>query len=191
MPSEFQSKKLKYFFHILDLNRNGAIQLDDFSEMAEHVRQIMGYEEGSKEHKRITDKATRFYHSLVRDISPSNRQEIVMEEWIAFFENVVIRDEDALDEYKEMIFTFMFDFFDQNRDGFISRKEYEDFYQIFGIDDQYLDKAFQKLDNSNSYKLSRYDLMSAVEEFFASTDDSVSGNWVFGNWNSVPHKAIV
>ena len=191
MPSEFQSKKLRYFFHILDLNRNGAIQLDDFSEMAEHVRQIMGYEEGSKEHKRITDKATRFYHSLVRDISPSNRQEIVMEEWIAFFENVVIRDEDALDEYKEMIFTFMFDFFDQNRDGFISRKEYEDFYQIFGIDDQYLDKAFQKLDNSNSYKLSRYDLMSAVEEFFASTDDSVSGNWVFGNWNSVPHKAIV
>jgi len=32
---------------------HGFIQLDDFSEMAEKVREIMKYEDGSKDHKRI------------------------------------------------------------------------------------------------------------------------------------------
>lgn len=186
--SEFQSKKLAYFFHILDLNRNGYVQLEDFSEMAEKVREIMQYEEGSKEHKRISDKATRFFHTLVKDINPADAHQISEKEWITFFENEVVGDEDELDNYKEMVFNFMFDFFDQNRDGFISRKEYEDFYSIFGIDENYLDKAFQKLDNSNAYKLSRYDLMSAVEDFLSAKDESLPGNWVFGHWESNPHK---
>jgi len=188
MSSIFQTKKLTYFFHILDLNNDHYIQLEDFSEMAEKVRAIMGYKEGSKEHRRITDKATKLYHTLVNVISPEDKQRISEQEWLSYFEKKVIINEELLDDYKEMIFNFMFDFFDQNRDGFISRKEYEDFYMIFGIDTAYLDKAFQKLDNTNSYKLSRYDLMTAVEDFFGSVDPEIAGNWVFGNWESIPHS---
>jgi len=159
--------------------------------MAEKVREIMDYEEGSNDHKRITNKATKFFHSLVSDIEPKDKQQIAEDEWVKFFQEDVVTDDDAIDEYKEMVFHFMFDFFDQNRDGFISRKEYEDFYAIFGIDAQHLDKAFQKLDNSNSYKLSRYDLMSAVEDFFVSKDPEVAGNWVFGSWESAPHNSDI
>lgn len=189
MSTAFQTRKLTYFFHILDLNSDSFIQLEDFSEMAEKVRVIMGYDDGGKEHKRITDKATKLYHTLVSVIDPNDKQQISKEEWLNYFENEVILSEELLDEYKEMIFNFMFDFFDQNRDGFISRKEYRDFYEIFGIDTAYVDMAFQKLDNTNSYKLSRYDLMTAVEDFFGSDDKEIAGNWVFGNWESVPHSA--
>lgn len=189
MPDSFQSQKFRYFFHILDLNDNGYVQLDDFSEMAEKVREIMKYEDGSKDHKRITDKATKFFHSLIADINPADKQQISEDEWVGFLESEVINDEDALDHLKERVFNFMFDFFDQNRDGFISRREYEDFYHIFGINDQFLDKAFQMLDNSNTYRLSRYDLMSAVEDFFASEDEDVPGNWIFGNWESSLHSS--
>jgi len=187
MPSAFQKQKLTYFFHILDLNSDHYIQLEDFSEMAEKVRATMGYEEGGKEHKRITDKATKLYHTLASVIMPKDRQQISHDEWLDYFQNSVITSEELLDDYKEMIFNFMFDFFDQNRDGFISRSEYKDFFLIFGLDTEYLDKAFQKLDNSNSYKLSRYDLISAVEDFFGSDDPENAGNWVFGNWESIPH----
>lgn len=189
MSSDFQAKKLTYFFHILDLNSDSYIQLEDFSEMAEKVRTTMGYDEGSKEHKRISDKATRLYHTLVGVIDPEDKQQISEQEWLNYFQKEVLTSEELLDDYKEMIFNFMFDFFDQNRDGFISRSEYNDFYHIFGIDTAYLDKAFQKLDNTNSYKLSRYDLMTAVEDFFGSDDPEISGNWVFGNWESVPHNS--
>ncbi len=189
MSVEFQRKKLGYFFRILDLNSNGCLQMDDFTEMVEKVRVTLGYDPEDKNHKRITDKAVKLFNSLVSDIKPFTYNQVTEDEWINFFIDQVILtdDEDTLDEYKELIFNFMFDFFDQNRDGFISKKEYEDFYDIFGIDRNYCDKAFSLLDKTQSYKLSRYDLMTAVEEFFASEDTTLHGNWIFGNWDSEPH----
>lgn len=189
MSADFQRKKLGYFFRILDLNSNSCLQMDDFTEMVEKVRVRQDYEPNSKEHKRITDKAVKLFNSLVKDIKPFSFNQVTEREWVDFFlkEVILSGDEDTLDDYKELIFNFMFDFFDQNRDGYISKKEYEDFYDIFGIDRTYCDKAFSLLDKTQSYKLSRYDLMSAVEEFFASNDPTLHGNWIFGNWDSEPH----
>ena len=166
--------------------------MDDFTEMVEKVRVTLGYEPGSKEHKRITDKAVKLFNSLVKDIQPASFNQVTEVEWVDFFlkEVILSGDEDTLDDYKELIFNFMFDFFDQNRDGFISKKEYEDFYDIFGIDRSYCDKAFSLLDNTQSFKLSRYDLMNAVEEFFAASDPTLNGNWIFGNWESEPHSVL-
>lgn len=193
MSAEFLRKKLGYFFKILDLNSNGSLQMDDFTEMVEKLRVKLEYEPQSKEHQRITDKAVKLFNSLVKDIKPFTFNQVTEEEWIDFFlKNVILsNDEDTLDDYKELVFNFMFDFFDQNRDGFISKKEYEDFYDIFGIDQEYSIKAFNMLDNTQSYKLSRYDIMSAVEDFFSSNDISLSGNWIFGNWESDPHASNV
>ncbi|WP_420319153.1 EF-hand domain-containing protein [Ekhidna sp.] len=192
MSADFQKKKLGYFFKILDLNSNGTLQMDDFTELVEKVRVTMAYEPEGTGHKRITGKAVKLFNSLVDDIKPSSFNEISEEEWINFFlEKVILsRDEETLDDYKELIFNFMFDFFDQNRDGYISKKEYEDFYDIFGIDRAYCDKAFYLLDNTQSHRLSRYDLMNAVEEFFSTSDPTLPGNWIFGNWDSNPHAVL-
>ena len=192
MSADFQRKKLGYFFRILDLNSNGCLQMDDFTEMVEKVRLTLDYEVGGKGHKRITDKAVKLFNSLVKDIKPFTFNQVTEQEWVDFFlrEVILSGDEDTLDDYKELIFNFMFDFFDQNRDGFISKKEYEDFYDIFGIDRAYCDKAFSLMDKTQNYKLSRYDLMNAVEEFFASNDPTLPGNWIFGNWESEPHAVL-
>ncbi|MFK7952492.1 MAG: EF-hand domain-containing protein [Ekhidna sp.] len=189
MSTDFQRKKLAYFFKILDLNSNGILQLNDFSEMAEKVRIQMNYEDNSREHKKIVDKSVKLFHTLQNDISPKEYQEISEDEWASFFVRELVEsgDEDQVDDYKELIFNFMFDFFDQNKDGFISKSEYADFYTIFGIDTQYLDKAFSQLDATQDGRLSRYEMMSAIEDFLTSDDTTLKGNWIFGNWDSNPH----
>lgn len=187
MATAFQKEKLVYFFNILDLDGNGSIQINDFTKMVEKVRLVMGFEVDSKEHKRILEKATRFFNALVKDIKPKYIQEITREEWLQFFDLDKMPPE-MLVEYKEIVFNFMFDFFDQNRDGYISRDEYSDFYSIFGIDKKYLDDAFPKLVSSKSYRLHRYDIMDAVEDFFISDNKEDSGNWIFGHWESTPHQ---
>lgn len=184
--SNFQLAKYNYFFKILDVNQNTYIQDEDFSELAERIRVILDYEEGSKEHKRIISKAERFFQKLVRDINPLDAEKITEKELSDHLISVVIKDEVELDSFKEVVFNFMFDFFDQNHDGFISKEEYGDFYTIFGIDKQHFESSFNKLDNSKTGRFNRYDLLSAVEEYFTADNEENPGNWVFGDWSSQP-----
>ena len=190
MISSFQQKKLVYFFQLLDLNRNNLLEINDFSDMVEQVRARLDFEEGSKEHKNIADKATRFFHQLVSDVSPKNQQAISEKEWVKYFEKKLggKKKEAALEKYQELIFRYMFDFFDHNRDGFITKNEYRIFFEIFGADPDYCDKSFSQLDKNGDNKISRYEILAAIEDFLISEDPVAAGNWIFGNWEASPKK---
>ena len=188
MLSTFQRSKLIYFFHLLDLNRNGLLQFNDFSEMVEQVRLKIGLEERSMAHKRIADKGTRLFHQLLSDISPAEHQSISEEEWISYFEKRLGGkfSEMAVTTYKELIYQYIFDFFDHNRDGFITKNELKSLFEIFGADLEYLDKSFAKLDKNEDQKISRYEILAAIEDFLISDDKEAAGNWIFGNWEVEP-----
>ncbi|MEM9338699.1 MAG: EF-hand domain-containing protein, partial [Bacteroidota bacterium] len=181
--SEFQRKKLTYFFRLLDLDRNQQLEVNDFSDMVEYVRARLDIEEGSIAHKNIADKATRFFHQLVADISPKNQQAISEKEWITYFGKKLNgkKKEAALEKYQELIFRYMFDFFDHNHDGFITKNEYQIFFEIFGVDKTYFDKSFSFLDKNRDEKISRYEILAAIEDFLMSDEEEAKGNWIFGN----------
>lgn len=164
------------------------LQFNDFSEMAEQVREKLGLEMGGREHKKIADKATKLFHQLLADISPAEHQSISRDEWLSYFESRLGGrfKNIAVNTYKELIFRYMFDFFDYNHDGFITKNEYKMFFEIFGADEQYLDKCFHQLDKNGDQKISRYEILAAIEEFLISSDPTDPGNWIFGNWESIP-----
>lgn len=186
MLSDLRREKLSYFFDLLDLNRNGLLQFNDFSEMAEQVRLRLEFEEGSKEHKNIADKAIHLFHQLLHDISPKETQSIQKKEWMDYFNTELgdSIDEEVLETYQELMYQHVFDFFDHNHDGFITKDEYELFFEIFGVDEKHLDKCFSMLDANGDNKVSRYEMLAAIEDFLTSDDLSSSGNWAFGNWKA-------
>lgn len=186
MLSDFQKQKLTYFFRLLDLNKNGYLRLDDFSEISEKAREKLGYDTGSKEHKFLADRSVRFFHRLLGDIPHADNQAIQLEEWLMFFGQLISsEDEEQLDEYTELIIGFLFDLFDDNHDGFISVEEYADIFFMYGIDIKYSAKAFINLDVNQDDRLSRYELMHAVETFLTSDNQADRGNWIFGNWEVI------
>ncbi|MEP1095237.1 MAG: EF-hand domain-containing protein [Cyclobacteriaceae bacterium] len=188
MLSELQQNKLAYFFSLLDLNRNDLLQHNDFSDMAEQVRVKLDLEEGSAEHKYVAEKSIRLFHQLLSDISPKEHQSIRKDEWLSFFESEFSDpvNEDVLETYQELIYLYVFDFFDHNRDGFITKDEYKWFFEIFKLDEGYLDKSFSKLDSNGDSKVSRYEMLAAIEDFLISSDSDSAGNWAFGNWTVSP-----
>lgn len=188
MYSDFQKKKIAYFFKLLDLNRNGLLQFNDFSDMAEQVRLKLDFEEGSKNHKKIAEKATRLFHQFLDDISPAEQQSISEKEWVDFFESRLTGSEmeDTLEEYQELIFQYVFDFFDHNHDGFITKNEYQMFFDIFGANQEYFEQSFSLLDKNGDDKISRYEMLASIEDFLISDDPASSGNWTFGNWQADP-----
>ena len=117
MTSEFQQRKLKYFFGLLDANKNGHIQLEDFQDIVENLVINLGYSFGGKDHKFLVEKSVKVFHRLLKDISVQGGQVISVEEWIRFFDERIISpgNEDLLEEYAYIILGLLFDLFDENR----------------------------------------------------------------------------
>lgn len=186
MLSDFQRRKLTYFFRLLDLNKNGYLQLGDFSEICERIRQKLEFASGSKEHKFLADRSVKFFHQLLGDIPHGDNQTIKLEEWLHFFDELIASgDEERIAECTEQIMGFLFDLFDDNHDGYISVEEYADIFLVYGIDIKYSAKAFINLDLNQDDRLSRYELLHALETFLTSDDPTLKANWIFGNWETV------
>mgnify|MGYP001500929353 CR=1 FL=1 len=99
MVSEVQKKKLVHFFELLDSHKNGFLQSDDFSEIAERIRLGLGYEAGGEKHVFLAKKSAKFFHTLLNAISHENKQVISLQEWIDFIDTKIIHNDD--EEYKE------------------------------------------------------------------------------------------
>ena len=184
MLSDVQKKKIVHFFELLDSHKNGFLQAEDFSEIAERIRMGLGYEAGGEKHVFLAKKSAKFFHTLLNAISHENKQVISQQEWIDFIDKKIINndDEEYKEEFEEFIIGFLFDLFDDNHDGYISTDEYVDMFVVYGIDIKYSAKAFLKLDLNKDDKLSRNELLHSFEMFLVSDDANQQGNWIFGNW---------
>lgn len=184
MLSDVQNRKIVHFFQLLDSHKNGYLQADDFSEIAERIRVGLGYEAGGDKHVFLAKKSARFFHTLLNAISHENKQVISQQEWIDFIEEKIIKgnNEEFKEEFQEFIIGFIFDLFDDNHDGYLSTDEYVDMFVVYGIDIKYSAKAFLKLDLNKDDKLSRNELFHSFEMFLTSDDPNQPGNWIFGKW---------
>jgi Ca2+-binding EF-hand superfamily protein len=184
MLTPFQHQKLTYLFNLLDINNNGILQLNDFAELAESVRAMLQYEEGKHHHQEIVRKSVKLFHKLLRDIPYSENQSIGIQDWLSFFDEEIVnaKDLDVIDEYVELFLVFIFGLFDENKDGYISIDEYQEIFNLFGIDKGFSKEAFMKIDRNGDNRLSKYELAPAMEIFFTSSNETEIGNWIFGDW---------
>lgn len=185
MISDFQKRKLTHFFYLLDVNKNDFLQLEDFSIISDNLMFNLDYKEGSKEHQFIAEKSVAMFYKFSGDMSQSGKS-ITLHEWLDFFDEKVINplNKDLLEDYVEVIIGFLFDLFDANHDGYISIEEYTDIFMAYGIDIKYAAKAFVNLDINADERLSKSEILYAVETFLVSDDPKERGNWIFGNWDN-------
>ncbi|MFY0690038.1 MAG: EF-hand domain-containing protein [Cyclobacteriaceae bacterium] len=190
MLSEFQERKLTYFFSLLDENKNGVIQMEDFTEIAVNICENIGQPINSKYHRFLNSKSCYVFEKLLGDISP-NGNVISLAEWLVFFDREIIEsgDKERLNQYVNLIIGFLFDLFDENDDGYISIEEYTDMFLVYGIDIRFSAKSFVNMDLNGDNRLSKAEITKAIITFLISDDQSDKGNWVFGNWNMIQEMA--
>ncbi len=183
MLTTVQTDKLTHFFTILDHNRNGVLQKDDFVGIAENLCAASGIREGSKEYNNVLLRSEILFQQFLRDLN-KNDARITLDEWIDYFDRFVISRSDFthLKFYIKLTAKYIFDLFDQNEDGRISIDEYLDMFAVYRIDCKYSAKSFLRLDTNRDEYISKGELLKAVFEFFVSDDPEAHGNWIFGDW---------
>lgn len=184
MLSEFQHQKWLHFFSILDFNKNGKINIDDFIGIAENLCVLWGYSEGSKEYDEVLRKCKKSWSELTRIVPREVVEEVYRDEFVECAGDLV--DEAGNDLFNQHVSSFVgeiFDYFDQNNDGFISIEEYVDLFMAYHIEVRYSGKAFTKLDLNGDELLSRKELVLAVRQYFLGDNKEDRGNWLFGFWD--------
>ncbi|MEP5610626.1 MAG: EF-hand domain-containing protein [Cyclobacteriaceae bacterium] len=182
MLTELQTNKLERFFYILDFDRNGVIEEQDFLAIAENLCVLWRLREGSAEHSKVISKFSsewkRFYHFVNNDEGIANWAHLV-----EFADKVIINgDTDLYNNYVDDFAGEIFDNFDTDKDGYINLDEFIDLFCAYRIEVRFAAKAFRKIDLNHDDLISRGELISAVKEFFRSNDEDAPGNWLFGNF---------
>jgi len=176
--TEVQRQKIIHFFNVLDNDGNGVLQPDDFQLVGDAISEIVGYEPNTRERLELKLRAHKLFIQILKDINKI-KAEISLDEWIKFFEEIVLA---RPNDYINQSSTYLFSLFDQDGDGFIDDKEYRDMFRAYGLYSAQAKKAFDMLDLNGDGQLSGGEIVKAFEDFFLSSDEKSPGNWIFGEW---------
>jgi len=182
MLSELQINKLEKFFYILDYDRNGIIEKDDFIGIAENLCILWGIREGDRAYNLIIKKFEDGWGRFNAFVNLENEKKANWEHWLHFAENQIVNgEEEIFNAYVENYAGGIFDNFDTDRDGYINIDEFIDLFVAYRIEVRYAAKAFRKLDLNKDNLISRRELIQAVKEYFRSDDPEAPGNSLFGS----------
>lgn len=172
--------KWQHFFNIMDVNNDGLVEKRDFTELAEKI--FIVYEANGQQigMKVLLKKADRLFNRLIFEMHLSHKNEIELIDWFRWMQlNAKMGEESPA--YKRLtynIFKELFNVCDQNGDGFLSRQELTDLYEIFGIETSEASLAFSFIDGNNDGKISRSEFLEGIREFFI---DNEKNQTVFGH----------
>lgn len=180
MLTQLQTDKLERFFYILDFDRNGVIEKEDFIGIAENLCILWGIKEDDPRHTKIINQFKDSWNRFDLFVG-SKDGKANWEHWIHFAEQVIVNgDEEMYNLYVEQYVGELFDNFDTDKDGYIDLDEFIDLFVSYRIEVRYAAKAFRKIDLNHDNLISRGELIKAVKEFFRSADPDAPGNWLFG-----------
>ena len=186
MLSSFQETKLRLFFDILDFDRNGIIEANDFNEIGDNFCIMLDIKQGSPGARLVESACKQAWNDLYHYIDVNKDGKATIDEWLKYADEKIVNcDAESYNLYINRVIHHLFNFFDNNNDNRISLNEYLNLFMAFGLEVKYSAKAFLRLDLDGDEMISKEELYQAVEQFFRSDKESDKGNWLFGSWEKL------
>ena len=170
---------------MLDQDRNGILDMHDFTKIGEALCILWRYRPGTAEYKRVMAQSENSWH-MFESYFESQKAQANLSHFLHFFDQMLSPERDEMyQNWVTHVLGDVFDSFDLNNDGVISLDEYVDMFMCYHIKVKYSAKAFLKLDRNGDNQVSKAELLEAINDFFKSNDPKSSGNWLFGFWGDV------
>lgn len=164
-------QKILHLFEILDHDKSGMIELQDFYKMSRDLAKSRGWLASSSDSKLLQVSLVGLGETLIQQVDLNNDRKISRVEWLEWFEQPRI-DYDFANFFLEIL--------DIDRDGQITLDELKSFYQAYGINIQAIEGVFDNLEPDQDGALSRENVKTIFSQFLYSDDLQAPGNWIFG-----------
>lgn len=179
MINELRRRKLARHFYVLDYDRNGYIERQDFEEVARNLTEIRGWEKGSPGYEAIYAAVLGMWERIKQVGGLNDDQRASLEDWLKVEATALSRPEDHEAVVTAVAGAF-FDLVDADGDGAIGPTEYANFFRAHRLDPQEGREAFARLDTNGDGSISRAEMLEAVREYYLGDAPDAAGNYLFG-----------
>ena len=166
-----RQQKLMYLFDMLDHDKSGTLEIQDFQQVGQDLAQLRGLKPGTEEYDVLQVSFTGFGELLEQLADQDGDRKIDREEWLYCLEQRI--DHDFANIFLQVI--------DTNQDGELSIEELKTFYQVYGISTDELEESFQTIDLNQDGHISKEEFEKIFNQFLYSEDIQDPGNWFFGS----------
>ena len=181
MLTELQTKKLTYYFHTFDADKNGSLEKSDFDKVVNGVAKAYNITEDSETYKYISSTYGKRWEALAKEADTNADNKVTLDEWLTYQDNLLNNPESDFLWLK--VASMFFNIQDIDKDGSISVEEYQVMYQIHEIgNDSLAAEIFAKLDFDGDGKIMKNDYLNLVADFYLSDNPQAPGNLFFGSY---------
>lgn len=181
MLTDFQKKKLSRLFAVLDADHNNQLERSDYTGVVSNLARIHGWAQGSPQYAKAEGLYLTIWDKLKTLADQDGDGKVTLDEFLEFHA-LMLSTPEMYEQITVETVELLFGAFDRDRDGQLSRDDFRDFFDAYGIRDKAADEAFQKLDTSGDGQISKEEALQRVQEYYFSNDPAAAGNWLFGRY---------
>jgi|JFJP01.1.fsa_nt_gi hypothetical protein len=179
MLTELQKKKLTYYFHVFDVDKNGSLEKSDFDKIINAYAEGYNLTQDSETYQYISSTYGKRWEALAKEADTNADNKVSLDEWLFYHDKLL--NEPKSDFLWLKIASRFIDIQDVDKDGAWSFEEYKIMYQILEIgDDSLAAEIFAKLDFDGDGKILKNDCLNLVADFYLSNNPQAPGNLFFG-----------
>jgi Ca2+-binding EF-hand superfamily protein len=177
--SDVKQRKFKHYFSLLDRDKDGLLEHEDFVAIARTAAALRGSAPGTPASAALESVIMRTWAHTQEfaDINWDGR--VSLDEWYRTLE-ATITSEEKYAYYVTPFAVGLFELLDADGAGVVGLTEYRAFLSCFGSDATSADAAFARLDTNGDGAVSKDEALHLVREFHTSDDPNAPGNVLFG-----------
>lgn len=162
-----------------DCDRDGNLVCKDFENIATKVAKVKNLGARSPKVLALKERFLRAWKSLLGEADANSDKKISLEEWLAYYDNVLGNKERYFKEVQSLM-KLIFEVFDTDGDGQLCQQEWAELFDVYNVHPAYAPTAFEKMDMNGDGCLSRDEILVLIDDFFCGDDPSSVANAMFG-----------
>ncbi|MEV0281353.1 EF-hand domain-containing protein [Streptomyces sp. NPDC050610] len=159
---ESQRSRASKAFDLIDVDGNGEVGIEEIESLTQQLTSRFGLTADSKQHDQFRQASVDLWRDLQHQLDQSGDQKISRKEYVDFYADA---DPAVIRRAMEPFAGLLFNLFDADGDGKVSRSEFERYHRAWGVPTDQIEGTFEKLDTDRSGDLSKEELHQYLAGF--------------------------